>query len=134
MSTIKMRIIGKAAIILGISLALFASGPASAGDTVQLRLYNDASDSIVVTVWDLNGRSPGPAVVSERINGFAWIPVMVNAGVDGNGHIVWTARSGDETFLRCGQQDMDALGEDDSVRVFVDSSCGRTARGDDFNP
>jgi hypothetical protein len=128
-STIQTRVTGKAAIILSISLALLASGSASAGDTVQLRLYNDGSDSIVVTVWDLNARFPGPAVVSERINGFAWIPVMVNAGADGNGHIVWTARSGDDTFLRCGRRDMESLGEDDSVRVFTDSNCTRTAGG-----
>ena len=124
-----MRITSKAAIILGISLALLASGSASACDTVQLRLYNDGSDSIVVTVWDLNARSAGPAVISERIDGFAWIPMLVNAGADGNGHIVWSARSDDETFLRCGRRDMDGLGEDESVRIFVDSRCARMARG-----
>ncbi|HEY0803016.1 MAG TPA: hypothetical protein VGD54_19430 [Steroidobacteraceae bacterium] len=124
-----MRITSKAGIILGISLALLASGSASAGDTVQLRLYNDGSDSIVVTVWDLNARSAGPAVISERIDGFAWIPVLVNAGADGNGHIVWTARNDDEAFLRCGRRDMDGLGEDESVRIIVDSSCARLARG-----
>jgi hypothetical protein len=124
-----MRITRNAAIALGTLFALLASGLARAGDTVQLRLYNDGADSIVVSVWDVNARSPGPAVISETINGFAWIPVVVNAGTDGNGHIVWTARSGDEAFIRCGRQDMDGLGEDESVRIFVDSGCGRMARG-----
>jgi hypothetical protein len=124
-----MRITSKAAIILGISLALLASGPAGAGDTVQLRLYNDGSDSIVVTVYDLNARSAGPAAVSERINGFAWIPLMVNAGADGNGHIVWTARNDDEASLRCGQREMHALGEDQWVRISLDSNCARIVRG-----
>ncbi|HEY0747563.1 MAG TPA: hypothetical protein VGD63_12740 [Steroidobacteraceae bacterium] len=127
MSKIRTRITGIAAIILGISLTLLASGSASAGDTVQLRLYNDGSDSLVVTVWDVNARFPGPAVVTERIDGFAWIPVMVNAGVDGNGHIVWTARSGEDAFLRCGRRDLGSLGEDNSVRVFTDSNCAITA-------
>ena len=128
MSTIKMRITGKAAIILGISLALFASGPASAGDTVQLRLYNDASDSIVVTVWDLNGRSPGPAVVSERINGFAWIPIFVSAGAVGKGHVKWIARTVDPTFHRCGYQEMRGVANDALVYVSVNSSCLRNTR------
>jgi hypothetical protein len=128
MSTIPRRITSTAAVILGISLALFASGPASAGDTVPIRLYNDGSDPIVVTVYDLNAEFPRPAVTSQRINGFAWIPLSVLAGADGNAHIVWSARSGDETFKRCGQREIDELGDDDSVHLFTDSDCARTAR------
>jgi hypothetical protein len=124
-----MRIIGKTATLLVMSLALLANEPARADEMVTVRLYNDGTDDVVVTVYDLNAAPAVAALVSQRINGFAWIPLSVMAGADGNGHIVWRARSADETFHRCGRQDTGALGNDDSVRVFADSSCAKTARG-----
>jgi hypothetical protein len=128
MSTIQMRITSTAAVILGISLAPFVGGPARAGDTVPIRLYNDGSDPIVVTVYDLNAEFPRPAVTSQRIDGFAWIPLTVLAGADGSAHIVWSARSGDESFKRCGQREMEELGDEETVHLFTDSDCARTAR------
>jgi hypothetical protein len=125
----KMRITGKAGLILGLSLALLESGPAGAGDLVTVRLYNDGSDDLVVTVYDLNAAPQGSAHGTQRINGFAWVALSVTRDADGGGHIGWTARSADEFFLRCGRQDIGGLGEDDTVRVFADSSCARTARG-----
>lgn len=114
-------------IILGMALSLLANGRASAADMVTIRIYNDSAEDLVVTVYDLNAASPGAALVSQRINGFAWIPLSVIADADGSGHIIWIARAADDTFRRCGRQDMDTLSDADSVRVFADSSCASLA-------
>jgi hypothetical protein len=124
-----MRIIGKTAIILGMALSLWANGQAGAADRVTIRIYNDSAEDLVVTVYDLNAASPGAALVGQRINGFAWIPLSVIADADGKGHIIWNARAADDTFRRCGRQNRDTLGDDDSVSVFADSSCASRAAG-----
>jgi hypothetical protein len=124
-----MHFISKSRFMLGILLALSASGRAAAADMLTVRIYNDSAEDVVVTVYDLNAGSPGAALASQRINGFAWIPLSVVAGADGNGHIIWIARAVDATFHRCGRQDMDTLGGDASVRVFADSSCASIAGG-----
>ena len=123
-----MRTISQLVIILSFSLTLLGTTAAVADDTVSLRIYNDGADDIVVTVYDMNAQPPGAVLASQRINGFAWIPVSVTAGAVGNGHVTWSARTADASFHRCGHQERRGLANEDSVRVFADSSCIRNAR------
>jgi hypothetical protein len=120
-----MRTISQLVIILSFSLTLLGTTAAVADDTVSLRIYNDGADDIVVTVYDMNAQPPGAVLASQRINGFAWIPVSVTAGAVGNGHIMWIARTAGASFHRCGHQEMRGLANDDSVRVSADSKCVR---------
>lgn len=126
-----MRTSRKIQSVICLSLMLWASGSAVAGDMVSIRVYNDGSDDIVVTVYDLNASPPAAALSSQRISGFAWMPVTIVADALGNGHIAWTARSTDETFHRCGHRTVRVRDDEDSVRVRVlaDSSCVRSAGG-----
>jgi len=124
-----MRTNIQAVILLGLSLtAMLLTAAARADDAVSLRIYNDGADNMVVTVYDMNAQPPGAVLASQRINGFAWIPVSVTAGAVGNGHIMWIARTADASFHRCGHQEMRGLTNDDSVRVFADSQCVRIVR------
>ncbi|HEY3654165.1 MAG TPA: hypothetical protein VGL34_04190 [Steroidobacteraceae bacterium] len=123
-----MRTISQLVIIVGFSLTLLGTTAAVADDTVSLRIYNDGADDIVVTVYDMNAQPPGAVLASQRINGFAWIPVSVTAGAVGNGHVTWSARTADVSFHRCGRQERRGLANEDSVRVFADSSCIKNAR------
>jgi len=123
-----MRTISQLVIIVGFSLTLLGTTAAVADDTVSLRIYNDGADDIVVTVYDMNAQPPGAVLASQRINGFAWIPVSVTAGAVGNGHVTWSARTADASFHRCGHQERRGLANEDSVRVFADSSCIKNAR------
>jgi hypothetical protein len=122
-----MRTISLLVIILSFSLMLLVTTAAVADDTVSIRIYNDGADDIVVTVYDMNAQPPGEVLASQRINGFAWIPVSVTAGAVGNGHVMWSARTGDVSFHRCGHQERRGLANDDSVRVFADSRCIKSA-------
>jgi hypothetical protein len=108
----------------GLALMLFTTTTAI-GDMVTIKIRNDGSDDIVATVYDMNARPPGVAIANQRINGFAWIPVLVTAGNSGNAHVRWIATAGDASSRRCGQQDRRHLANDASVRVFANSRCGK---------
>lgn len=123
-----MRTISQLVILLSSLLMLLVTAAAVADDTVTIRIYNDGADDIVVTVYDLNARPPGAVLASQRINGFAWIPLSVAGGAVGNGHVMWTARTADASFHKCGHQESRGLANDDSVRVFADSQCIKNAR------
>ena len=114
--------------ILGLALMLLGARTTFGDDLINIRVYNDTAEKIVVTVYDMNAQPPGAVLASQRINGFAWIPVSVTAGAVGNGHIMWTARTAGASFHRCGHQEMRGLANDDSVRVFADSKCVRIVR------
>jgi hypothetical protein len=118
-----MRTIRQLVTILSFSLILLGTTAAVADDTVTIRILNDGADDIVVTVYDMNAQPPGAVIESQRINGFAWIPVSVTAGAVGNGHVMWTARTTDASFHRCGRRERRGLANEDSVRVFADSGC-----------
>ena len=124
-----MRTNIQAVILLSLSLTtMLLTTAARADDTVSIRIYNDGADNMVVTVYDMNAQPPGAVLASQRINGFAWIPVSVTAGAVGNGHIMWIARTASASFHRCGHQEMRGLANDDSVEVFADSKCVRIVR------
>ena len=127
-----MRTLVQPVTLLSVSLLLMLmlllTTAALAADMVTIRLYNDGGDDIVVTVYDMNAQPQGAVLAGQRINGFAWIPVLVTAGAVGNGHIVWTARAADASFHRCGHQERRGLANDESVRVFADSACIRNTR------
>jgi hypothetical protein len=102
---------------------LLGTAAAVADDAVTIRVYNDGADDIVVTVYDLNAQPPGAVLASQRINGFAWVPISVTADAVGSGHVKWTARTADASFHRCGYRDRNGLAKDDSVRVSAESRC-----------
>jgi hypothetical protein len=123
-----MRTPSQPVVLLSLLLMLLAAAAAVADDMLTIRIYNDGSDDIVVTVYDMNAQPPGAVLASQRINGFAWIPVSVTAGAVGNGHVMWSARTADASFHRCGHEERRRLANDESVRVSADSQCIRNAR------
>jgi hypothetical protein len=122
-----MNTMRQSVVILGLSFMLFAA-TAAFGDTVTIKLFNDDADEIVATVVDMNADPPGVAIANQRISGFAWIPILVNADDAGYAHVRWTARTADASFRRCGHQEKRGVANDGSVRVYVNSRCGRSAR------
>jgi hypothetical protein len=121
-----MNIMRKAVVTLGLSLMLLASAETVADDPVMIRVYNDDTDDIVLSVYDMNAQPPEAVVANQRINGFAWIPIFVTAGAVGKGHVKWVARTVDPNFHRCGYQEMRGVANDALVYVSVNSSCLRS--------
>jgi hypothetical protein len=109
--------------LLGFTLMLLTA-TAAIGDTLTIRVFNDSSDAIVATVYDMDAQPPGAAIVNQRIDGFSWIPVLVNAGAAGNAHVRWSARTADPSFRRCGHQERRGLANDATMHVSANSRCG----------
>jgi len=122
-----MRKLARTGVILGFLLALSLGATAMADDMVSIKISNDGTDDILVTVYDMNAEPPGTVVIRQRISGFAWIPLSVTAGRAGFGHVRWTATSAVAGLHRCGRHDTRGLERDDSVPVFADSPCGGQA-------
>lgn len=123
-----MRKLGQPATLLGLLLTMLVSATAVGDDMVAIRINNDGTDDIIVTVYDMNAQPPGAVVVRQKISGFAWLPVSVTAGAAGMGHIWWTAANAKAGLRRCGSHEMRGLANDDSVQVFADSACVPKAR------
>jgi hypothetical protein len=124
----RMRKLGQPAILFGFLLTMLVSATAVGDDMVAIRISNDGTDDIVVTVYDMNAQPPGAVVIRQKINGFAWIPVSVTAGAAGMGHVLWTATSAKSGLRQCGHHDERGLRNDDTVQVFADSPCVPRAR------
>src|SRR5271156_2389208 len=114
-------------VIAGLALMLLAATRAI-GDTVTIKIYNSGADDIVATVYDMNAQPPGVAIADQRINGFAWIPLLVIADDVGNAHVRWSATTADASFRRCGHQDRRGITSDATVHVFANSRCSKDVR------
>jgi hypothetical protein len=109
------------ACIFGLAL-LSAFDAAQADEMLPITIVNNNTNDVIVTVRDLNTLAHTKVLVSQRINGFASIPVSVTAGADGTGHVRWTAATaGDDP--KCGAKDRRGLGNNDSVHVYAKSAC-----------
>ena len=106
-------------------LAVLLSGTATTfGDnTMDIRVYNNSPDEIVVTVYDMNATPPVPVLDRQRIDGFAWIPALVTPGFEGSGHVRWIAGTTGTSFHRCGHDEKRGLGDDAILQVYADSEC-----------
>jgi len=113
-------------IAAGVLAALLASGSAVADDGVPLKITNDGTTDIVVTVYDLNALPRRVVVASQRINGFSTVSISVTAGADGMGSVSWTATTVDSDGRLCGRADRQNLVNDTEVHVHADAPCTAT--------
>ena len=117
-----MRRQTKVALILSCLPLLFFQGRARGGEGVEVKITNDSTEDIMVTVYDMS-TNPGRVVLANaRINGFTSIPIALTADADGRANVAWTATSTDPVFPKCGHANS-AVGKDDSVNVSADSAC-----------
>jgi hypothetical protein len=111
----------KAAFIMS-CLPVFLAGTAQGGDGVDVKITNDGTEVIMVTVYDMS-ESPGRMVLANaRISGFSSVPISVIADASGRASLRWTATSTDPTFPKCGHANT-VVGNADSVNVHADSTC-----------
>jgi len=116
-----MRFNIRTAIIIS-CLPLFCAGVALGGEGVQVKITNDGTEDIVVTVYDMNTRPQRVILENARINGFTSIPINVIGDSTGRANLSWTATSIDKNSRQCGHDEV-ALGDDASLNVHADSSC-----------
>ena len=112
--------------ILGLALMLLGTTATFGDDTVDVRVYNDTAEEIVVTVYDMNATPPEPVLVRQIIYGFAWFPASLTPGIEGDGHVRWSAETTGTSFHRCGRRERRGLTNEATLRVFTDSRCGES--------
>ena len=112
----------KAGLIL--ALAFLITGTALGGEGVQVKITNDGTQDIVVTVYDMNANPHRILLQNARINGFTSVPVSAIADATGRANLSWTATSTDVTSKMCGQADTLGVADDSAVNVRAESSCG----------
>jgi hypothetical protein len=110
----------KAALILG---CLPLVGTALGGEGVQVKITNDGTQDIVVTVYDMNATPQRPVLQNARINGFTSATINAIGDATGRANLSWTATSTDSNSPKCGHADTTGIGNDSAVSVHADSSC-----------
>lgn len=116
-----MRSRAKALLILS-CLPLLMAGTALAGEGVDVKITNDGTQDIVVTVYDTSTSPRRVVITNARMNGFTSLPVSLNADATGRANLSWTAISTDREFRKCGHDDT-VVAKSGSVKVHADSSC-----------
>ncbi len=111
----------KATLILALPLLMI--GTALGGDGVQVKITNDGTQDIIVTVYDMNAKPRAILLQNTRINGFTSVPLSATADATGRANLAWTATSADPTWTKCGHADTLGLRNDSAVDVHADSRC-----------
>jgi hypothetical protein len=120
-----MRSRTKALLILS-CLPLLMAGTALGGEGVDVKITNDGTQDIVVTVYDTSTSPRRVVITNARMNGFTSLPVSLNADATGKANLSWTAISTDGDFRKCGRDDT-VVANSASVSVHADSSCDSLA-------
>jgi hypothetical protein len=107
-----------------LALAFLTAGTALGGEGVQVKITNDGTQDIVVTVYDMNANPQRILLQNARINGFTSVPISAIADATGRANLSWTATSADATSKMCGHADTLGVSDAAAVNVRVDSSCG----------
>jgi hypothetical protein len=107
---------------MGLPLILVSA--TAAADGVSVRITNDGTEDVVVTVYDLSTRPRTVILENARINGFATLPVSVAADSSGRATIAWTAVSVDPNSRKCGHAESVQTDNSAAVTVHADSNCG----------
>jgi len=103
-------------------LPLLLARTALGGEGVDVKITNDGTEDIVVTVYDMNTTPERVVLTNARINGFTSVPISLVGDASGMANLKWTATSTDPTFPKCGHANT-VVGNSASVSVRADSSC-----------
>ena len=111
------------AALLATAMPVLFTATALGGEGVQVKITNDGTSDIVVTVYDMNTRPQRVVLENARINGFTSVPINAVGDATGRANLSWTATSTDSTSRKCGHDDTVSVSNDGSVNVHAESSC-----------
>ncbi len=103
-------------------LPLLLAGTVLADDGIDVKITNDGTEDIVVTVYDMNASPRKVVLRNARINGFTSVPISVIADATGRAKVSWTATSVDPVSPKCGHAAA-VVENAASVNVHADSTC-----------
>jgi len=118
-----MRIHLHGLLLRSLPLLLASTGALGGLNGVDVKITNDGTEDIVVTVYDTSTDPNSVVLAHERINGFTSVPVSLVADADGRANLSWTAVTADPNGRRCGHESKAGLADSASVTVRADSAC-----------
>jgi hypothetical protein len=89
----------------------------------HVKITNNGTEDIVVTVYDTSTEPSSVVLSHERINGFTSVPISLAADAAGRANLSWTAITADSNSRKCGHETKDGLSDSASVNVHADSNC-----------
>lgn len=108
---------------LASTAAIVLASAAAFGQSMIITLSNDSTNSLYVTVYDMNAQPPLKVLVNASVNGNASITVSISPDSSNQGHLFWTATTVDRDMRACGRGNSDELNDGDSVSITADSDC-----------
>jgi hypothetical protein len=120
-----MRTFNRSPLMLALVIIFLGGESAFGGDAVTITINNNTTEVLLVTVYDLNTNPVQRALSSKTINSFSSITITIAADDSGQGHLSWTATSGDRNMRTCGHRDKPGLDNGDTVHVFANSECAK---------
>jgi hypothetical protein len=96
---------------------------AALGDGVSVKIINNGTQDVVVTVYDTSTRPYRTILTNARINGFTSIAVSMMTDSTGRANMAWTATTVDPNDRKCGHASSAGLKDADTVSVYADSEC-----------
>ena len=105
------------------AIPVLLTGTALGGEDVQVKITNNGTADIVVTVYDMNTKPERVVLENARINGFTSAPIIAIGDASGRANLSWTATSIDTNSRKCGHDDTVGVNNDGSVNVRAESSC-----------
>jgi hypothetical protein len=98
------------------------TGAALGGGGVAVKIANDGTEDVMVTVYDRSVNPSRVVLANERINGFALVPIFLVGDGTGKAKVSWTATSIDAVTPRCGHADTVA-DNGGTVNVHANTEC-----------
>jgi hypothetical protein len=116
-----MRVVNR--FLLACVISMLASASVFGGSGLTVTVKNATTDTLLVSVYDLNASPPQMILSSEVINGNASVAVSIAADDQGHGRLSWRARTSDSDRRMCGRGDTGNLNDGDTVSVHADTEC-----------
>jgi hypothetical protein len=116
----------KRTLMVCVPLVLLSGAAVGGLDGIDVKIINDGTEDIVVTVYDTSTQPHSVVLSHERINGFTTIPVSLAADDGGHGNLAWTAVTADPNERKCGHATQAGLTDAAAVKVHADSECSST--------
>jgi hypothetical protein len=121
----KRELIARRALLSIVVPLLLLSAAALAGlNGVDVRISNQGTEAVVVTVVDTSTEPHSVVLAHQRVNGFATVPISLAMDPAGRGNLSWTAVTADPTDRKCGHENQSGLTDSVLVQVHADSKCG----------
>jgi hypothetical protein len=92
-------------------------------DGVAVKIINNGTQDVVVTVYDTSSQPYKAVLTNARINGFTSIPVSMTTDATGRANLAWTATTVDPNDRKCGHASNAGLKDADTVSVYANSEC-----------